>query len=75
MRKSTYLYDLVSERYQSMSKEDLKAIIHELIYYTSESMNDKQEEKTFSDIIDTLKEYEVIWTVKTYQGSFIQALK
>ena len=60
MRKSTYLYELVSERYQSMSKEDLKAIIHELIYYTSESMSDKQEEKAFNEVIETLKEYEII---------------
>ena len=60
MKKSTYLYDLVSERYQSMSREELKAIIHELIYYTSENMSGKQEEKAFNDIIDTLKEYEVI---------------
>jgi predicted metallopeptidase len=60
MRKSTWLYELVSEQYQSMSKDDLKAIIHELIYYTSESMNEKQEEKAFNDIIDTLKEYEII---------------
>ncbi|MDY0140074.1 MAG: hypothetical protein RBR50_10260 [Candidatus Izemoplasmatales bacterium] len=60
MRKSTWLYELVSERYNSMSREELKAIIHELIYYATENMSDKQEEKAFNDIIDTLKEYEII---------------
>ena len=60
MKKSTWLYDLVSQKYQSMSRENLKAIIHELIYYTSENMSDKQEDKAFNDIIDTLKEYEII---------------
>ena len=60
MKKSTWLYELVSQRYQSMSKADLKTIIQELIYYTSESMKDIKEEITFSHIIDTLKEYEII---------------
>jgi len=66
MRKSTWLYELVSERYNSMSREELKAIIHELIYYATENMSDKQEEKAFNDIIDTLKEYEIIWIATIY---------
>ena len=60
MKKSTWLYDLVSQKYQSMSRENLKAIIHELIYYTSENMSDKQEEKAFNEVIEILKEYEII---------------
>ena len=60
MKKSTWLYELVNEKYQNMSKDELRTVITELIYYTSENMSDKQEEKAFSDIIDTLKEYEII---------------
>lgn len=60
MKKSTWLYELVNEKYQNMSKDELRTVITELIYYTSENMNDKQEEKAFNEVIDTLKEYEII---------------
>ena len=66
MRKSTLLYELVNEKYQSMSKEDLKVIIQELIYYATENMDYKQEDEAFNDIFEVLKAHEIIWTVKTY---------
>jgi hypothetical protein len=48
------LYEVISERYYSMSKEELKSIIHELIYYTMEETNERQAQTISDNVHDVL---------------------
>ena len=52
MSKAGKLYDFITNNYYRMSKEDLRIILHEVIYHTCEDLKDQ--ETTYQKIIDTL---------------------
>jgi hypothetical protein len=60
MKKSSELYEFIMENYYSMSKEELKQVICEIIYECDEVMTDNESDRVYTKIENTLREYEII---------------
>ena len=54
MKLSTAIYDYINENYNNMSKDELRNILLEVIYQTSEVMNEKQELEALSYTVENM---------------------